>query len=357
MSDPLRERDLLFLAAAERLSRRQVGRTAENPAVGCLIVASDGRTVVGRGVTADGGRPHAERVALDDAGARARGATAYVTLEPCAHHGRTSPCASALARAGIARAVIGARDPDRRVDGRGLRMLREAGVAVVELPLPGGTRPFEGFLSRVLRARPFVTLKLAVSAEGFVGRAGEGQVAISGASARRQVHLLRAANEGILVGSGTAIADDPLLTCRLPGMVDRSPARVVLDRRARLAASAALARTARSVRTILATVNPPADLARTGCETVPFDGDLAGLLARLPALRISSLLVEGGPSVARSFLRADLVDRVVIVRSDRRIGGDGVCAPEGLPPGPRFRLTDERRFGADRWLEWERMDG
>ncbi|MGO7424872.1 bifunctional diaminohydroxyphosphoribosylaminopyrimidine deaminase/5-amino-6-(5-phosphoribosylamino)uracil reductase RibD, partial [Rhizobium ruizarguesonis] len=208
--------DERFMAAAIRLSRWHLGRTATNPSVGCLIV-KDG-VIVGRAVTALSGRPHAETQALAEAGALARGATAYVTLEPCSHHGRTPPCAEALIAYGVARVVISVTDPDPRVSGRGIGMLREAGIEVDAGVLETeGRQSLAAYLTRQTKNRPYVTLKLAVSADGMIGRHGAGQVAITGPEARAQVQALRAETDAILVGIGTAIADDPLLTVRSPG--------------------------------------------------------------------------------------------------------------------------------------------
>ncbi len=315
--------------------------------------------MVGHGVTAHGGRPHAERVALAEAGSAARGATAYVTLEPCAHHGRTSPCADALVEAGVRRVVYGAGDPDPRVNGKGAAILRRAGVLVDQLLQPNGERAFEGFLSRIRRRRPFVTLKMAVSSEGFVGRMGEGQVAISGAIARRQTHLLRAETDAILVGVGTALADRPLLTCRLPGLEARSPRRIVLDRHLRLPLDHPLIDTAESVPTFIATdVAEAARLAPFAARKARIisagAGDLSGFLISLVPLGIATLLLEGGPILAQSFLEADLVDRVILVRSRHGIGGPGVAMPAGLNALPGFIRQRDEEFGDDRWIEWER---
>ncbi len=351
--------DARWMAAALRLSRRHVGLTDDNPSVGALIVSPDGR-VVGRGVTAPGGRPHAERVALAQAGDEARGATAYVTLEPCAHHGRSPPCADALIQAGVARVVYGAADPDSRVNGQGAARLRAAGVAVTHFPADAeGERPFEGFLSRIRLGRPFVTLKMAISADGLVGRAGEGQVAISGPIARRQTHLLRAECDAILVGAGTALADRPLLTCRLPGLERRSPKRIVLDRRLRLPLDHPLVRTARDVPTWLATAETrPGRLApfeTMGCRLLPLpQDDLGAFLQSLVPLGIASVLVEGGPVLAAGFLEAGLVDRLISVRSERTIGGLGVPAPAAFLRPAGFRRGRDERLGPDRWVEWER---
>ncbi|NKM00860.1 bifunctional diaminohydroxyphosphoribosylaminopyrimidine deaminase/5-amino-6-(5-phosphoribosylamino)uracil reductase RibD [Rhizobium leguminosarum] len=242
--------DERFMAAAIRLSRWHLGRTATNPSVGCLIVR-DG-VIVGRAVTALGGRPHAETQALAEAGALARGATAYVTLEPCSHHGRTPPCAEALIAYGVARVVISVTDPDPRVSGRGIAMLREAGIEVDAGALEvEGRHSLASYLTRQTKNRPYVTLKLAVSADGMIGRKGAGQVAITGPEARAQVQALRAETDAILVGIGTAITDDPLLTVRTPGLESQSPIRIVLDPSLALPLTSKLVETAREVPVIV----------------------------------------------------------------------------------------------------------
>ncbi|AGS21356.1 bifunctional diaminohydroxyphosphoribosylaminopyrimidine deaminase/5-amino-6-(5-phosphoribosylamino)uracil reductase RibD [Rhizobium etli] len=239
-----------FMAAAIRLSRRHLGRTATNPSVGCVIV-KDG-VVVGQAVTALGGRPHAEPQALAEAGDLARGATAYVTLEPCSHYGKTPPCAEALIACGVARVVISVTDPDPRVSGRGISMLREAGIAVDAGVLEAeGRRSLAAYLTRQTKNRPYVTLKLAVSADGMIGRQGEGQVAITGPEARAEVQTLRAETDAILVGIGTAISDDPLLTVRASGLEAQSPIRIVLDPLLSLPLTSKLVATARDVPVIL----------------------------------------------------------------------------------------------------------
>ncbi|MGO6784583.1 bifunctional diaminohydroxyphosphoribosylaminopyrimidine deaminase/5-amino-6-(5-phosphoribosylamino)uracil reductase RibD [Rhizobium ruizarguesonis] len=242
--------DERFMAAAIRLSRWHLGRTATNPSVGCLIV-KDG-VIVGRAVTALSGRPHAETQALAEAGALARGATAYVTLEPCSHHGKTPPCSEALIAYDVARVVISVTDPDPRVSGRGIAMLREAGIEVDTGVLEAeGRHSLAAYLTRQTKNRPYVTLKLAVSADGMIGREGEGQVAITGPEARAQVQALRAETDAILVGIGTAIADDPLLTVRSPGLESQSPIRIVLDPSLALPLTSKLVETAREVPVIV----------------------------------------------------------------------------------------------------------
>lgn len=362
------ETDRRFMAAALRLSRKHAGLTATNPAVGTLIVRDDGNgpVIVGRGVTAIGGRPHAEAEALAEAGERARGATAYATLEPCAHHGRTPPCANALVSAGLARVVGAASDPDPRVAGKGYAILREAGVAVTEGVLAAeATDQLAGYLIRSVRRRPQVTLKLALSLDGMIGRRGEGQIAITGAVSRRQVHLMRSQADVIVVGIGTALADDPDLTVRLAGLEGRSPMRLVLDRTARLDPASRLARTAETVPVLLA-VDGEADPARrAGLEargvkflaTDTYDGRIAlpEMLEDLAAQGVMDVMVEGGAETARAFLQDEMVDRLAIFRGAVHLGSGGVASPvdpDHVPAG--FRLRREARFGDDHYAEWAR---
>jgi diaminohydroxyphosphoribosylaminopyrimidine deaminase/5-amino-6-(5-phosphoribosylamino)uracil reductase len=360
--------DRRYMAAAIRLSRKHSGLTSTNPSVGTLIVRDDGRgpVIVGRGVTAIGGRPHAEAEALAEAGELARGATAYVTLEPCAHHGRTPPCAAALVAAGLARVVGGTSDPDERVSGKGYAILRQAGVEVIEGVLAEeAVDTLAGYLTRSLKKRPEVTLKLALSQDGMIGRPGEGQIAITGEVARRQVYMMRAERDAILVGIGTAVEDDPELTVRLPGLGSRSPARIVLDRTARLPLGSRLVQTAHEVPLLVATCadadpHRKAGLERAGAgflATETFDGRVAlpELLEDLAAKGMSTVLVEGGAATAKYFLDEDLVDRIVLFRGAVVIGEGGLAAPideDHMPAG--FRLLREASYGDDRVAEWAR---
>ena len=325
--------DERFIRAAIRLSRRKEGLTAENPSVGCLIVR-DGR-IVGQGVTAPGGRPHAERIALSEAGEAARGATAYVTLEPCAHYGQTPPCAEALIAAGVARVVVAANDPDPRVNGRGYDMLRRAGVNVTTgVGEAEAARQLAPFLTRTVLRRPHVLLKLAVSTNGFLGSSERGNVPITGPISQRQVHLLRARSDAILVGSGTVLLDDPALTVRLPGLEGRSPKRFVIDRRGRID------RTAR--------------IFEGQGATVLGEGALQDHLRGMAESEISSLMVEGGARVAHAFIEADLVDELVLFTSDRSIAGD-VPSPivaDELPSA--FTIERRDHFGTDTCLTLRR---
>ncbi|MBN9241585.1 MAG: bifunctional diaminohydroxyphosphoribosylaminopyrimidine deaminase/5-amino-6-(5-phosphoribosylamino)uracil reductase RibD [Mesorhizobium sp.] len=360
--------DRRFMAAALRLSRRNAGRTATNPSVGTMIVRDDGAGpfIVGTGVTAVGGRPHAETEALAEAGALARGATAYVTLEPCAHHGRTPPCANALVNAGVARVVGAASDPDPRVSGKGYAILREAGVEVVEGVLArDAAEQLAGYMSRSFRKRPEIILKLALSADGKIGRRGAGQVSITGESARREVHLMRAEADAVLVGIGTVLEDDPALTVRLPGLENRSPARIVLDRGIRLPETSKLVAGIDRVPVYVAAcaeADPErrAALERLGVrfigtETVDGRVALPELMEDLASLGMASVLVEGGADVAAAFLADGLVDRIVLFRGAVEVGEGGIAAPldeDHIPAG--FRRVRAMRFGDDRYAEWIR---
>lgn len=365
MGEPTLE-DERFMAAALRLARRNLGLTSSNPSVGCLIVR-DG-TIVGRAVTAPGGRPHAETQALAEAGERARGATAYVTLEPCSHHGKTPPCAKALIAAGVARVVVSVLDPDERVAGRGVVMLRDAGIDVeIDALHDDGERVLEAYLMRQRSNRPHVTLKLAVSSDGMIGRKGEGQVRITGAISRAQVQVLRAETDAILVGIGTASADDPELTVRLGGLEDRSPIRIVLDRRLELPVGSKLVRSARDV-PLIAVAGAAAgrggdcNARRAALEAAGVEvlnaGTIADLLKALASRAISSLLVEGGARAARDFLDAGCVDRILLFTGSAAIGEDGIASPferTSVPPG--FTLRRAARYGDDIFEDYERDTG
>jgi diaminohydroxyphosphoribosylaminopyrimidine deaminase/5-amino-6-(5-phosphoribosylamino)uracil reductase len=360
--------DRRYMAAALRLSRRNAGRTATNPSVGTIVVRDEGAgpMIIGTGVTAVGGRPHAETEALAEAGELARGATAYVTLEPCAHHGRTPPCANALVNAGITRVVGAASDPDPRVSGKGYAILRAAGIEVVEKVLATeASEQMAGYLIRSLRKRPEVTLKLALSSDGKIGRRGAGQVAITGEIARREVYLMRAEADAILVGIGTALEDDPALTVRLPGLEKRSPARIILDRQIRLPETSKLVSGVDRVPLYIAACleadpHRRAALERAGVRfigTETYGGVVAlpELLDDLAALGMASVLVEGGARVAKAFLDEDLVDRIVMFRGPEAIGEDGIASPidaDHIPAG--FRKLREMRFGEDAYAEWVR---
>jgi diaminohydroxyphosphoribosylaminopyrimidine deaminase/5-amino-6-(5-phosphoribosylamino)uracil reductase len=339
-----RDNDLRFMELALGLGRRGLGRTWPNPAVGAVVVRpqTDGPLIVGRGWTQPGGRPHAETQALERAGGAARGATLYVTLEPCSHHGQTPPCADAIIAAGIARVVSALEDPNPQVAGQGHRRLASAGISVeVGLGADAARRAHAGHLRRMRERRPQVVLKLAVSADGKAGLSGRRPAPITGEPARARVHLMRAMSDAVLTGIGTALADDPLLTCRLPGMADRSPVRVVLDGTLRMQLDSRLVAGARETPLWIITGTEAArdresTLRTAGAEVlrVPAPGgrlDLAIALERLAARGITRLMVEAGPILAAALLDGDLVDEAALLRSAKVIGPDGIEALEGLP--------------------------
>src|SRR5580704_13580418 len=347
--------DQRFMELALSLGRRGFGRTWPNPAVGALIV-KDG-VIVGRGWTQPGGRPHAEVEALRRAGAAAPGATLYVTLEPCSHFGKSPPCADAVIAAGIARVVSAIEDPNPEVAGQGHARLRAAGIAVdIGLGAAEAARDHAGHFRRIRDKRPHVMLKLAVSTDDKIAAAGHKPLAISGEAAKARMHLLRAQSDAILVGIGTVRADDPLLTCRLPGMEARSPVRVVLDRNLRISGSSRLVHSARQTPLWVMTSNlseapaamklgaAGAQVIRVATTTTPPPGlDLLAVLHALAEKGITRLLVEGGARVASSFVAAGLVDEVWLLRGPDAIGGGGVDALEALPltsitQSPDFRV-------------------
>jgi diaminohydroxyphosphoribosylaminopyrimidine deaminase / 5-amino-6-(5-phosphoribosylamino)uracil reductase len=335
-----RTADLRWMRAAFALARRGLGNVWPNPAVGCVIVNQE--RVVGRGWTQPGGRPHAETEALRRAGTAARGATAYVSLEPCRHWGQTPPCADALINSGVRRVVVALEDPDPRVAGGGIRRLRDAGIEVeTGLGAPEAAEINAGFLARQRRARPLVTLKLATSLDGRIAIASGESRWITGPPARAHGHLLRTRHDAIMVGTGTVLADNPQLTCRLPGLADRSPMRVVLDRKLRIPPTAHVIAGASQIRTWVLTLRS-ADLLRRGAflargvnliETEPDAGGRIDLVAALSALGergVTRLLVEGGARLAAALLRLRLVDRLVWMHAPLLIGGDGIPAVGAL---------------------------
>lgn len=348
------------MALALSLGRRGLGRTWPNPAVGAVIV-KDG-VIVGRGWTQDGGRPHAEIEALRRAGEAARRAMLYVTLEPCSHHGKSPPCADAIIAAGVSRVVSALEDPNPEVAGEGHARLRAAGIAVdVGTGADEARHDHAGHILRFTEGRPHVLLKLAISADGKAGAAGRKPVGITGEAARDRVHLLRAHSDAIMIGIGTALADDPLLTCRLPGMAKFSPVRVVADSMLRLPLRSRLVQSAHDVPVwALAGTRAPQqaefDLLASGVEVLrsPASADALDLndaLQFLAAKGITRLMVEGGPTLAAAFLAADLVDEAILFHSAKVVGADGIDAlEEAAMRALRQRLsrTGCEPVGADR---------
>jgi diaminohydroxyphosphoribosylaminopyrimidine deaminase/5-amino-6-(5-phosphoribosylamino)uracil reductase len=361
--------DRRFMELALALGRRGLGRTWPNPAVGAVVV-KDG-VIVGRGWTQPGGRPHAEPVALAQAGAAARGATLYVTLEPCSHVGKSPPCADAVIAAGIARVVSALEDPNPEVGGQGHARLRAAGIAVdIGLCASEAAHDHAGHIRRIREKRPHVILKLAVSADDKIAAAGHKPVAITGEVAKARMHLLRAQCDAILVGIGTVLSDDPLLTCRLPGMEARSPVRVVLDRSLRLPGASRLVHSARAtplwvMTSSLAEAPAAAGLGSAGAQVIrlrsakPAGLDLVEALHTLAERRITRLLVEGGARVAASFVAANLVDEFWLLRGPDAIGAGGIAALDALPlaaitRSPAFRVRASESYGSDTLTVYER---
>ena len=350
------------MRAALALARRGLGTVWPNPAVGCVLVKR-GR-VIGRGWTQPGGRPHGETEALRRAGEDARGATAYVSLEPCCHWGQTPPCVDALIAVGVRRVVVPLEDPDPRVAGGGLRRLREAGLDVeTGLCAAEAAEVNAGFFSRLHLGRPLVTLKLGTSLDGRIATASGESQWITGPPARERAHALRAAHDAIMVGTGTVLADDPQLTCRLPGLGRRSPVRIVIDRHLRMPPNLQLVASASEVPTWVLT-SPSADPARrqalvdAGVTVIDIDGGLDGHIALAVALAalgergITRLLVEGGGQLAAALVRARLVDRLVWVHAPLLIGNDGVAAIgdlglEALAEAPHFERLFTEIVGDD----------
>lgn len=362
--------DLRMMANALRMARRGLGRTAPNPSVGAVIADEVSGEVITRGWTQPGGRPHAEAHAIHLARGAVRGATMYVTLEPCAHHGQTPPCAETIIEAGLKRVVVGIEDPDVRTAGKGIALLRAAGIEVTQGVLADDCRWLTlGHILRVSEQRPFVQLKLALNAQGEIARGSKGKAAwVTGADARARGHLLRATTDAIIVGADTVIDDDPVLTCRLPGLELRSPARVILDSSLRMPATAKLLpANSRFAPTVIATTaNSETPAAKTlteaGAHVLAGLGpsgaarvDIRKLLAVLAGQGMTRVLVEGGPKTWRAFLDAGVVDEAVVYQASataRTIAATTIQA-RWLSGAP-LALADQRRIGEDQELMFRR---
>jgi diaminohydroxyphosphoribosylaminopyrimidine deaminase/5-amino-6-(5-phosphoribosylamino)uracil reductase len=362
--------DGAYMAAALALGRRTMGRAAPNPAVGALVVKEG--VIIARGFTAEGGRPHAETIALAAAGEAARGATLYVTLEPCSHDGRTPPCVDAIIASGVARVVVAIEDPDPRVAGRGFAKLREAGIEVVVGPEAAAARcDHLGHILRVTKHRPMVTLKLARTADGYAtGDAHDPRLHITGPIADAYTHVQRSLHDAIMVGSGTAREDDPLMTVRLPGLDRAKRLRVVLDRKLTLSPRSRLAATARETPLlVIAGEDLSEGAARafadsTGADVAPIP-TIEGRLDLLAALRlladrgITRVFSEGGPLVAESLLSAGLADEVIIHTGFKPLARPGRVALTSAARAAlegRYRLIESRMLGPDQMTRYARMD-
>jgi diaminohydroxyphosphoribosylaminopyrimidine deaminase/5-amino-6-(5-phosphoribosylamino)uracil reductase len=365
-----KDADRRFMQLALTLGRRGQGRTWPNPAVGAVVVKNG--VIVGRGWTQPGGRPHAEPQALARAGEAARGATLYVTLEPCSHVGKSPPCTDAVISAGIARVVSAIEDPNPEVAGQGHARLRAAGITVeTGCGAADAARDHAGHFRRMRDHRPHVILKLAVSADDKIAAQGRKTVAITGDAAQRRVHLLRAQCDAIMVGIGTVLADDPLLTCRLPGMADRSPVRVVLDPQLRIPGESRLVHSARQtplwlVASETAEAAAATRLGAAGAQLIRLPPtstapglDLHAVLRALSERGISRLLVEGGSKIASSFVAAGLVDEFWLLRGTETLGADAVAALDAMPlstltQSPAFRQRASETLDQDTLTIYER---
>ncbi len=363
--------DEAYMAAALALGRRNLGAAAPNPAVGALVVR-DG-VIVARGFTGVGGRPHGERLALEAAGEAARGATLYVTLEPCSHHGATPPCVDAILDSGVARVVSALEDPDARVAGRGHAKLREAGIAVtVGVGAEQARRDHLGHILRVTQGRPMITLKLAQTPDGYAaGAVHDPRLLITGAVADAYTHVQRSLHDAIMIGAGTAREDDPLMTVRLPGMEGEKRLRIILDSRLSLSPRSRLAATARETPTLLIAGQTVAHEAAqafqeaTGVEVLRVPTDLLGrvslpaALALLAQRGITRIFCEGGPRLAESLITGGFADAVILHTGVKPFGGAGRPA---LRPAARALLGDSALYheaargelGADRMIRYER---
>jgi diaminohydroxyphosphoribosylaminopyrimidine deaminase/5-amino-6-(5-phosphoribosylamino)uracil reductase len=353
-SDPAQ--DLRFMQLALSLGRRTLGRAWPNPAVGAVLV-KDG-IIIGRGWTQPGGRPHAEIEALKQAGrGQARGATLYTTLEPCSHQGKAPPCADALISAGVARVVSAIEDPNPEVAGQGHEKLRAKKIAVeVGLCADEAKLDHAGHIRRIRDGRPNILLKLALSSDEKIAGAGRKRVEITGDEARERVFLMRAASDAILVGKGTILADDPALTCRLPGMEDRSPVRVILNAKMNIPVASAVIATARETPTWVIGAKSTSAMAEDvlrgkGVEVIRADVgdngfDLTAVAKMLADRGITRLMVEGGAKVAANLVKSDLVDEAMLLRGPNPIG-DGVAPLEGLPLSALIQSNSLRSYAKD----------
>ncbi len=372
-ADPVFEPELdrLFMAEALDLGRANLGRTWPNPSVGAVVVNNG--AVVGRGATQPGGRPHAEALALAEAGLKAIGSTLYVTLEPCSHRSVRggTPCLEHTILAGVRRVVSAIDDPNPHISGIGHALLRSTGISV---HLGEGSaealRDHRGHILRVQQGRPMVTLKLAQTADGYCAPAGGGRLPISGESAMREVHLLRASHDAIMVGVGTVLSDNPQLNVRLHGLEDFSPVRVILDSRLRLPLASALAATAQHIPVwVIAADDAPAAqelaLRERGIEVMRIGRGATGALDLAAALRllavrgITRIFSEGGPTVADALARAGLADVVIVSTADHSLGSPGIAAmrpgmASALADRTRYMRLSEKRYGTDTFMTYER---
>lgn len=339
-----------YMQRALALAATHLGVTAENPSVGCVIVNKG--DIVGEGVTGLGGRPHAETQALAAAGERARGADVYVTLEPCAHTGKTPPCSKALIEAGVARVFIACTDEDTRVAGRGIAQLKAAGIDVITgLHEHEARTQHTGFFRTLTHGLPHVTMKIATSMDGFMASADASERWITGEFARTHGQRLRAHAGAIITGIGTVLADDPLLTCRIQGLEHRSPMRIILDRSLRLPLTSHIVKTAETIPTYVFTTHDAMqhssalELRERGVNLVALDEvSFLNVLKEAVKLRLTHVLIEAGPSLSEAFLRSTLVDRLLWYRAPQALKHKGThpfSCPISLPEPSKQMLAQD----------------
>ena len=363
--------DFKYMKIALRLGQRGLGSTWPNPSVGCVIVRSDTdkKIIIGRGTTQNGGFPHAENQAINQAISvygkdSLIGSTAYVSLEPCCHYGKTPPCVNLLIESGLRRVVIGCVDPDPRVSGMGIELLKKSGVEVVSGILEHESESLNaGFFNKVRSGRPLVTLKMATTVDGKIAtKTGESKW-ITGALAREKVHIMRSQYDAIAIGINTVLQDNPKLTCRLPGLENRSPVRVVFDSSLKIDINSDILKTASSYKTwIITSENHDLSVINKfeeyGVEiiSVALDGeghiDLYLALAALAKRGITRLMVEGGATLSTSFLRSNLVDLLAWFRAPSLIGADGKSVfsnlgVDGIDSMHKFELLNHENIGSE----------
>lgn len=322
--------DKIFMNLAVNLSKRNIGYTHENPCVGAVLVKNE--TIISTGVTGENGVPHAENIAILKAGEKASGATLYVTLEPCSHFGKTPPCTDLIISSKISRVVIAVLDPDKRVNGDGVKKLQDAGIAVdVGLMEDEAKKVNRGFFAAKNLNRPFITLKLAISSDGKIARKDNKDRWISNEKSRIYAHFLRFKNDAILVGSNTVQNDDPMLDCRISSLEKYSPKRIILSSNLNIDSDKKIIQSAKKIPTYIATSNPKEIFGEFGIKTIHFkENDLNDFVKKLPQLGINNLLIEGGSIVASQFLKAGLIDQIILTKSLKIIGNDGVDAIAGI---------------------------
>ncbi len=352
--------DQAFINLALNLSKKHIGITAKNPSVGCVLVKNN--IIISTGVTGENGIPHAENIAILKANEKASKGTLYVTLEPCSHFGKTPPCAELIIKSGISRVVISATDPDSRVNGMGIKKLLDAGIEVVVGVMEEESKQInQGFFTAKTLGRSFITLKLATSLDSKIGTKNSKYKWITSENSRLYAHYLRAKNDAILVGAGTVREDNPMLNCRIPGLENYSPKRIILSSELKIDLNSNLIQTANSIPTYIATNNPDnKKFTDLGVKIINFKkNDLADFVKKLPEIGINNLLIEGGSIVAAEFLKANLIDKLIWIKAPKIIGEGGIEAINNLDincffRNLNFKLVKSRKIAHDMLMEFER---